>query len=393
MSISHADPPLRFGIFHGPHHATNLDPTYAVERDLMLMEHLDRLGFDEAWIGEHHSGGFEIIAAPEVFIAAAAERTRRIRLGTGVKSLPYHHPFIVAETVAQLDHMTRGRAMFGAGPGALPSDAQMFGLRPAMLRPRMDQALEAIMPLLRGETVSMKTEWFELDEARLSVGCYSRPTIETAITSVRSPAGVVAAGRYGAGVLVLGGIDDDALAHHVANWRIYEETAARHGHVADRASWRVVMFMHLAETREQAKKDCAYGLESYVGYTHDVVPQPNPIPRGLPDPVAYFNETQRGVIGTPEDAVREIRRVQEALGGFGVVLLFQHDWASWPATLRSMELIAEDVRPHFTGANRLRTASYQKIAPHQDANRALARAAVAEAAARFEAAKQNGAVD
>jgi limonene 1,2-monooxygenase len=386
-------PPLRFGLFHAPHHALNLDPTYAFERDLQLMEHLDRLGFDEAWIGEHHSGGFETIAAPEVFIAAAAERTRRLRLGTGVKSLPYHHPFIVAETMAQLDHMTRGRAMFGAGPGALPSDAQMFGLRPAMLRPRMEQALDAIMPLLRGETVSLKTDWFELDEARLSVGCYTQPTIETASTSVRSPAGVVAAGRHGAGVLVLGGIDDAALAHHVANWRIYAETAARHGHVADRAAWRITLFMHLAETREQARKDCAYGLEAYIRYTNDVVPQPNPIPRGLPDPVAYFNETQRGVIGTPDDAIREISRVQETLGGFGVALFFQHDWANWPATLRSLELIAEEVRPHFTRANALRTASYAKIAPHQDENRALARAAVTEAAARFEAAQPNGSAD
>src|SRR5213592_2281255 len=122
---------MRFGIFLAPFHPVGQNPTLALQRDLELIEHLDRLGFDEAWIGEHHSGGFEIIAAPEVFIAAAAERTRRIRLGTGVKSLPYHHPFIIAETMAQLDHMTRGRAMFGAGPGALPSDSAMFGLRPA----------------------------------------------------------------------------------------------------------------------------------------------------------------------------------------------------------------------------------------------------------------------
>jgi limonene 1,2-monooxygenase len=382
------DPPLRFGLFHGPHHATNLDPTYAFQRDLMLMEHLDRLGFDEAWIGEHHSGGFEIIAAPEVFIAAAAERTRHIRLGTGVKSLPYHNPFIVAETMAQLDHMTRGRAMFGAGPGALPSDSEMFGLRPADLRPRMEQALDAIMPLLRGETVTMKTDWFELNEARLGVGCYSRPMIETAITSVRSPAGVVAAGRHGAGVLILSGIDDASLAHHADHWRIYEETAAQHGHVANRASWRVTMYVHLAETREQARKDCAYGLESYICYYNDVVPVPNPIPRGLPDPVRYINEAQRGIVGTPEDAIREIERVQDVLGGVGAILLFQHDWANWPATLRSMELIAEEVRPHFTGANRLRRASYDKIAPNSEQNRALARVAVAEATARFEATQR-----
>ena len=368
-----------------------MDPTYAFQRDLMLMEHLDRLGFDEAWIGEHHSGGFEIIAAPEVFIGAAAERTSRIRLGTGVKSLPYHNPFIVAETMAQLDHMTRGRAMFGAGPGALPSDSQMFGLRPADLRPRMEQALDVIMPLLRGETVSAKTDWFELNEARLSVGCYTQPTIETAITSVRSPAGVVAAGRYGAGVLVLGGIDDAALAQHAKNWQIYEETAAEHGHVADRAAWRITMYIHLADTREQARKDCEYGLEKYVCYANDIVPAPNPIPRGLPDPVAYINETQRGVVGTPEDAIREISRVQETLGGFGAVLLFQHDWASWPATLRSMELIAEEVRPLFTRANRLRIDSYEKNAPHHEQNVALARVGVAEAAERFEAGKRGDA--
>jgi len=378
------DTPLRFGLFHGPHHAMNLDPSYAFQRDLMLMEHIDRLGFDEAWIGEHHSGGFEIIAAPEVFIAAAAERTRRIRLGTGVKSLPYHNPFIVAETIAQLDHMTRGRAIFGAGPGALPSDSQMFGLRPSDLRPRMEEALDVIMPLLRGETVSMKTDWFELNEARLQIGCYTQPTIETAITSVRSPAGVVAAGKYGAGVLVLGGIDDASLAHHASNWRIYEETATQHGHVPDRGSWRITMHIHLAETREQAWKDCAYGLERYIDYANDVVPSPNPIPRGLPDPVKYINESQRGIIGTPEDAIREIERVQEALGGFGAVLIFQHDWANWQASLRSMELIAEEVRPHFARANRLRKASYATIAPNQEENRAMARAAVAEATARFE---------
>jgi limonene 1,2-monooxygenase len=380
--------PLRFGLFHGPHHSTKLDPTYALQRDLMLMEHLDRLGFDEAWIGEHHSGGFEMVAAPEVFVAAAAERTKRIKLGTGVKSLPYHNPFVVAETMAQLDHMTRGRAMFGAGPGALPSDAEMFGLKPADLRERMEQAIDVIMPLLRGETVTAKTEWFELREARLNVGCYTQPTIETAITSVRSPAGVVAAGRHGAGVLVLGGIDDASLQHHVENWRIYEETAARHGHVADKSSWRITMFVHVAETREQAKKDLEYGLEAYIGYANDVVPAPNPIPRGLPDPVAYINESQRGIIGTPDDVIREIERVYDALGGFGALLIFQQDWANWQASLRSFELIAEEVRPHFTQANRLRQASYDRIAPNSEHNRVLARTAVVEATARFEATKQ-----
>jgi limonene 1,2-monooxygenase len=382
--------PVRFGMFMGPFHATHLDPTLAMERDLQLMVHLDRLGFDEAWIGEHHSGGFEIIASPEVFIAAAAERTRRIRLGTGVKSLPYHHPFVVAETMAQLDHMTRGRVMFGAGPGALPSDAAMIGLSPVKMRPRMDEALDCIVALLKGESVTRKTDWFELVDARLSVGCYTQPTMEIALASIRSPSGALAAGRHGAGMLVLSGMDDDSLQHHMANWKIYEETCAEHGHKADRSRWRFAIQMHLAETREQAWKDVQYGLENWIGYSNDIVPAPNPVPRGLPDPVAWMLANQRAVIGTPDDAVREIERMLEFTGGFGGILVLAQDWANWQATQRSLELIAEEVRPRINRTNWLRQASYDRNAPIQEANRALARAGTAEAQARFEAKKRAG---
>ncbi len=110
---------LRHGIFLPPFHPNEENPTQCLERDLELMAWLDKLGFDEAWIGEHHSAGYEIISSPEIFIAFAAERTRHIRFGTGVVSLPYHHPMMVADRIVQLDHMTRGRIMFGAGPGLL----------------------------------------------------------------------------------------------------------------------------------------------------------------------------------------------------------------------------------------------------------------------------------
>ncbi len=381
---------LRFGMFMGPFHATNLDPTYALERDLQLVTKLDQLGFDEAWIGEHHSGGFEIIAAPEVFIAAAAERTKHIRLGTGVKSLPYHHPFIVAETMAQLDHMTRGRVMFGAGPGALPSDSKMFGLAPVDLRPRMDEALDCIVPLLRGETVTKKTSWFELCEARLSVGCYSKPTMELAIASVRSPAGALAAGRHGAGLLVLSGVDDASLKHHVSNWNIYEETCRRHDHTADRSRWQFTVQMHLAESREQARKEVEYGLEKWIGYANDIVPAPNPPPRGLADPAGWMLNNERAIIGTPDDAVAKIEHMLDVTGGFGGVLVFSHDWANWQATQRSLELIAEEVRPRLRGSNTLRQASYDRNAPDQDAHRAMAKAGTEEAVARFQTGKMRG---
>ena len=113
---------MKFGSFLGPFHRVGENPTLAMDRDLELIDWMDNLGFDEVWIGEHHSAGWEIIASPEVFIAAAAQRTRYIKLGTGVVSLPYHHPLMVADRMVQLDHMTHGRVLFGVGPGALPGD-------------------------------------------------------------------------------------------------------------------------------------------------------------------------------------------------------------------------------------------------------------------------------
>src|SRR5690349_8086499 len=153
---------MRFGIFLAPFHRVGENPTLALGRDMELIEWLDYLGYDEVWIGEHHSAGWEIIASPEIFIAAAAERTRHIMLGSGVTSLPYHHPLLVANRFVQLDHMTRGRVMLGCGPGALVSDAYMMGIKAEDQRRMMDESLTAIMRLLEcREPVTMKTDWFD----------------------------------------------------------------------------------------------------------------------------------------------------------------------------------------------------------------------------------------
>src|SRR5579875_1843595 len=356
------DEPLRFGLFFAPFHSAKLNPTYAFERDLLLTEHLDRLGFEEIWYGEHHSGAMEMVAAPELMIAAAAQRTRYIRLGTGVKSLPYYNPFMLAETMAQLDHMTHGRAMFGVGPGALPSDAKMLAIPVNELRGRMEESLDTIVALMKGETVTRKTSWFELKNAALSVGCFTRPMMELAVTVIRSPAGVVAAAKHGLGFLTLGPMSDAVLDHHVANWAIYEAECKKNGHVPDRRNWRITLMMHVAETREKAFADAAWGFREFNNYSHDIVPAPPAIPRDTEDLVGAALEKQVAIIGTPDDAIREIERVRQKLGGFGAVLLFGNDLAPWPAQQRSFELIAEFVKPHFSKANAMRAASYQRTA-------------------------------
>ena len=167
--------PNRFGVFIAPYHDPAGNPSVQIRRDLDLVKLLDDLGYDEAWFGEHHSGAYETIASPELMIAAAAERTTRIRLGTGVNSLSYHHPYILADRIMQLDHMTRGRAMLGMGPGQLPSDAFMMGIDPRRQRDMMVESAEVIVRLLRGEVVSRETDWFRLDNARLQLRPYSIP--------------------------------------------------------------------------------------------------------------------------------------------------------------------------------------------------------------------------
>ena len=141
---------MKFGIFMAPFHWKGENPTLSLERDLETIQWLDYLGFDEAWVGEHHSAGWEIIASPEIFMATAAERTRNIKLGTGVISLPYHNPLMVANRMVLLDHLTRGRSMMGVGPGALSTDAAMLGIDPVEQRRRMDEAMTVIMRLLQG---------------------------------------------------------------------------------------------------------------------------------------------------------------------------------------------------------------------------------------------------
>lgn len=371
---------LRTGIFLAPFHALGENPTLAIERDMELVEHLDRLNYHEAWIGEHHSGGFEIIACPEMFIAGALQRTRNIRLGTGVVSLPYHHPFTLASRMMQLDHMARGRAMFGVGPGSLIYDADKIGLKAADQRRRMAESLDCIMELMQGRTVHQRTDWFTLNQARLQLSSYSQPAMEMAVACSRSPVGAVASGKHGIGMLSIGGTSDEALLAHAKNWSIHEEAAAKAGKTPDRSKWRIVTFAHVAETREKARADVAYGMADFCRYFTDVATFPI-IPPDVADPVEHLTSTGLACIGTPDDCIRHFERLWlGSSGGFGAVLLLAHNWADWEATKRSYELMARYVHPHFQRqSNTLRVASYDDAkAKHETAGAESAQAVLGE---------------
>jgi limonene 1,2-monooxygenase len=344
---------LRFGAFLAPHHPIGESPVLQFQSNLEFVEHLEHLGYDEFWCGEHHSTGWEMIASPELFLAAAAERTSRIMLGTGVVSLPYHHPFMVAQRMVQLDHQSRGRVIFGSGPGALPSDAHTFGLDPMVLRDRQDEAMGVIRRLFEGsERFSYEGEWFTLRDAKLQLKPLQKD-MEFAVASIVSPSGMTLAGKHRAGVLSIGSMSREGIRALPMQWTFAEESAAKYGNTVDRKNWRIVLSWHIAETREQAREQARDGLMRHNNeYTVGTLAGGEGIIYKTPDEAVdgvAFGDESTAVIGTPDDLVERIRQMLELTGGFGVVIGFVHDWANRENTLRSWDLVARHVMPEVNG--------------------------------------------
>lgn len=344
---------IEVGVFVPPHHSNQENVALAMRRDLALAEWLDELGYSEFWLGEHHSGGMQIYGSPELFIAAAAERTHRIRLGAGVISLPYHNPFMVADRIVQLDNQTQGRAMFGFGPGALASDAHMLGIPVAQSRDRLAQSIDVIVRLLDGETVTETTDWYKLKDARLHLTPFSHPRPSLAVASLKTPTGAMTAGRH----------DMELLCANAAGakeaLKIAAKAAAEHGRTYDRSRLRVVGSFHLAETREEARRLVQHGTSEYIDYSNIMRP-PTPGDRtSAGDPIEQILSMRGGVIGTPDDAIVALEKLWDLTGGFGCLLLQGTNWMDFEATKRSYELFMRYVLPAFTGQNRSRASAFQ----------------------------------
>lgn len=361
---------VKFGAFLAPHHPIGEHPMLQFRSDLDLVERLDQLGYDEFWCGEHHSTGWEMIASPEMFLAAAGERSHRIKLGTGVVSLPYHHPFIVAQRMVQLDHMTGGRAIFGSGPGALPSDAYTLGIDPVTQRDRQDEAIGVIRRLLRGEDrFDYDADWFTMRDAKLHL-LPLQQDMPFAVASMVSPSGMTLAGKYGTGVLSIGSMSSAGLQSLSTQWGFAEESAKKHKNVVDRSDWRVVMMWHVAESREEAIAQSKDGLFRWHNeYNVGTLMRPGVGPFKDPNQgvdMMAFSEGATAVIGTPDDLVKRIREIQELTGGFGVVVGFVHDWANRENTMRSWDLVARYVVPEVNGMLDAYRDSREYVVTHRD---------------------------
>lgn len=344
---------MRFGIFLAPFHKPGINPTLALEQDLELIQWLDRCDYDEAWCGEHHSAGSEISASPELLIAVASQRTRYIKLGTGVVSMSYHNPLWVAERIVQLGHLTRGRVMLGMGPGSLPSDGIMIGVSQNDTRRLLEEGMGVVMKLLQSdEPVSFKNDRWNLQEARLHLRPYSQPLFDIAVPAVASPTGPKLAGMHGVGLLSIGASTAagfDALALH---WDVMEQQAAHYKTSVDRSKWRLVGLVHCAETMDQAYRDVEYGIEQWFDYFQAVAAFPQMAVPGnnVKEMISFVNDSGFGAIGTPDMVHAQIDRLwKQSNGGFGAYLLLAHNWANFDATRKSYELIARHVFPQWQG--------------------------------------------
>jgi limonene 1,2-monooxygenase len=344
---------LRFGAFLAPHHPIGEHPMLQFRSDIDLVEHLDRLGFDEFWCGEHHSTGWEMIASPEMFLAAAAQRSHTIKLGTGVISLPYHHPFNVAQRIVQLDHMSGGRAIFGSGPGALASDAHTLCIDPLKQRDRQDEALGVIKRLLDGDDrVTYECEWFQLKDAKLQL-LPLQEKLPMVTASTISPSGMTLAGKYGTGVISIGSTSTEGLAALSTQWAFAEQAAQKYGNTVNRKDWRVMLSWHIAETREQARREAGEGLMRWNNeYILETLQRPGTKRFTSADQAVdetAFVPGAASVIGTPDDLIEAIRKLIPLTGGFGTVIGFVHDWANREHTKRSWDMVARYVIPELNG--------------------------------------------
>jgi limonene 1,2-monooxygenase len=309
-------PRLNFGAFLAPHHPIGEHPMLRFRRDLDLVAHLDNLGYEEFWCGEHHSSGWEMIGSPEMFLAAAGERTKRIKLATGVVSLPYHHPFNVAQRMVQLDYMTGGRVIFGSGPLTVTSD------------------------------------WFTLQDAKLQL-LPLQEDMPFAVASQISPSGMTLAGKHGIGVISIGSLSEEGLNALPTQWGFAEAAAAEHGQTVSRKDWRVLMSWHIAETRERARAEAREGLlRHHNEYITATLRRPGARPYKDADEAVdktAFVSGAVATIGTPDDLIARIKSLVEISGGFGTVVGFVHDWANPENTMRSWDMVARYVVPEING--------------------------------------------
>ena len=364
---------MKFSLFMMPCHHPKDNPALAFQRDIGLIHLADELGFDEAFIGEHHSGGWETMPAPEMALSMAAAKAHRIRLGTSVFSAPFHHPFYLAERMAFLDHLTRGRAILGVGPCSLVTDKILFNMEETSLYPMLHEAVDVIVRLLESEEpISHQGEYWQFEDMQLQLRSFQQPRLPLAMPSAATPANLEMIGRNNMiWMSPTGKNRPDARK----NWEVVEKGAREAGRIADRDNWRIATYMYLSDSVEKAWDEVREGIMREAEYFsaiglrgHYAEYEGQPFSEFTPESCA---DRRDWVIGTPDDAIAWLDAKMEETGGFGGLLLHSPEWTNRHKWERSMEMFARYVMPHFQGHNQTFKSEWDKVQAKTDDGKIL----------------------
>jgi limonene 1,2-monooxygenase len=347
---------VKFAFFTMPLHLPTENPSLAFDRDIDLIKYAEDLGYDEFFVGEHHSAAWETIPSPEMFLAKASATATRIRLGTSVINLPFHHPFHIAERLAFLDHLTRGRVILGVGPSALPPDIKLFNLPFADLRPMMNESIDIIVRLLESpDPICYEGKFWNLKDMALQLRSYQQPRLPLAIATGGSQNALDLAARYEMVLMSAG----NRVAPHGSlplekQWAFVEQAAKKHKTTVSRDNWRIATYVHVAESKEKAWDDIQAGAHRDI---HDYFMtiggkmgfEAHP---GQPEEeitVGSVADMRGWIIGTPDDVIEKIEAVNKRAGGIGGLMQTTHEWMPEAKIRQSLELFARYVVPHFRG--------------------------------------------
>ncbi len=354
---------MRLGYFMMPLHPPGSDLAKTMEHDLEQVEYLESLGFEEVWVGEHFTAGWENLPCPDLFIANALARTRTIKFGTGVSCLPNHNPLMLAHRIAVLDNLAKGRFYWGIGSGGFPGDFELFGFDPQTGEHRdvTRASLETILDLWKGPKpgVYESKYWrFRVPEPQPDIGLglhvrpFQRPhpPIGVAGVSLKSDT-LTLAGERGYLPMSINFIPAQILRTH---WQAVEDGARRVGRSADRGDWRVARDVYIAETTAQAKREVLQSTlardwrECFLPLLKKLnLLNLTKIDADMPDrevTVEYLAD-HIWMVGDSNEVAGKLRQLQQDVGGFGSLLVIHHEWDTQGAWRKSMRLLKEEVLP------------------------------------------------
>jgi alkanesulfonate monooxygenase SsuD/methylene tetrahydromethanopterin reductase-like flavin-dependent oxidoreductase (luciferase family) len=354
-------PAPRLGMFVMPIHDRTKSLVQCVDEDLDLAVQCDRLGFDEFWVGEHHTSALENIVMPEIFIAKAVAMTDRMRFGPAPVCLQYHHPVHVANRLAFLDHLSHGRLNVCFGPGAIPTDMEVYGVNPQEMAARVGESVEMILRIWTSDppyefsgnfwNVSLKQNL----DPEMGLGALHKPLQKPyppiAVPSI-SPksAGIEKAAARGFSLFSHHMISAEVLAQQ---WSTYQAAALRAGRAASPCDWRVARNVFVADTTAEARRVArTNSLGRCIQYILDLTkrgPGVGMWKRNASQSdddcnLAYFLDEVL-IVGDPPEVARQLRALRDRVGDFGTLVLVAHDWDDRERWLHSLELFTREVLP------------------------------------------------